>query len=184
MKIYTKRGDKGSTSLIGGDRVLKSHYRIDAYGTVDELNSYIGILRSFVSDTDNQSVLKEVQDRLFTIGSLLASAPDSKMIVPDLMSTDTELLENAIDKMNSELPELRAFILPAGSLNIAQCHVARCVCRRAERLVVALFQIENFEDSMIIEYLNRLSDYLFVLSRYIGKIEGVSEVNWTPRLSK
>jgi cob(I)alamin adenosyltransferase len=184
MKIYTKRGDNGTTSLIGGDRVLKSHYRIDAYGTIDELNSNIGILRSFVTDENNQNVLKEVQDRLFTIGSLLASAPNSKMIVPDLNASDTELLENSMDKMNEELPELRAFILPAGSLNIAQCHVARCVCRRAERLVVALSQIEKLEDALIIEYLNRLSDYLFVLSRYIGKSEGVTEVNWTPRLPK
>ncbi|MDP2174593.1 MAG: cob(I)yrinic acid a,c-diamide adenosyltransferase [Bacteroidota bacterium] len=184
MKIYTKRGDNGTTSLIGGDRVLKSHYRIEAYGTIDELNSHIGILRSFVNDHNNQNVLKEVQDRLFTIGSLLASAPTSKMIVPDLNPSDTELLENSMDKMNEELPELRAFILPAGSLSIAQCHVARCVCRRAERLVVALSQIEKLDDVLIIEYLNRLSDYLFVLSRYVGKAEGVKEVNWHPRITK
>lgn len=184
MKIYTKRGDNGTTSLIGGDRVLKSHYRIEAYGTIDELNSHIGILRSFVKDHNNQNVLKEVQDRLFTIGSLLASAPTSKMIVPDLNPSDTELLEKSMDKMNEELPELRAFILPAGSLSIAQSHVARCVCRRAERLVVALSQIEKLDDVLIIEYLNRLSDYLFVLSRYVGKAEGVEEVNWHPRITK
>ena len=112
MKIYTKKGDQGSTSLIGGDRVLKSHVRIEAYGTIDELNSHIGILRSFVNDDINPFILKELQDRLFTIGSILASAPDSKMVVPDLHTTDTEMLEQAIDKMNEELPVLRTFILP------------------------------------------------------------------------
>jgi len=181
MKIYTKRGDKGHTSLIGGDRVPKSHVRIETYGTVDELNSYIGLLRSFVTDSMNQNVLKEIQDRLFTVGSILASAPGSKMIVPDLFEKDIELLETSIDEMNNVLPELRAFVLPAGSSNVAQTHIARCVCRRAERMIVLLNDIEAVDD-LIIPYMNRLSDYLFVLSRLVAKQDGVEEVNWFPRV--
>ncbi len=181
MKIYTKKGDKGQTSLIGGDRVSKHHIRIEAYGTVDELNSYIGILRSFTNDNFNKPILSEIQDRLFTLGSLLASSPTSKMIVPDLHLKDIELLENAMDKMNEELPPLRAFILPAGSLEISHCHVARCICRRAERLVVNLNDIEKVNEE-IIQYLNRLSDYLFVLGRYTAFIQKVSEVEWKARI--
>lgn len=181
MKIYTKRGDKGKTSLIGGDRVSKHHIRIDAYGTTDELNSYLGILRSFVNDDLNRNVLAEIQDRLFTIGSLLASAPTSKMIVPDIHDKDIELLETSIDQMNEVLPELRTFILPAGSAEIAHCHVARCICRRAERLVVLLDENTQLEP-LILQYLNRLSDYLFVLGRYVAKEQGIEEVSWKPRL--
>ncbi len=181
MKIYTKRGDKGKTSLIGGDRVPKHHVRIDAYGTTDELNSYIGILRSFVKDDLNTRVLAEIQDRLFTIGSLLASAPESKMIVPDIHYRDIELLETSIDKMNEKLPELRTFILPAGSAEIAHCHVARCICRRAERMVVLLDENSPLEP-LILQYLNRLSDYLFVLGRQTAMAQGVEEVSWKPRL--
>jgi len=181
MKIYTKRGDKGETSLIGGDRVKKHHIRIEAYGTIDELNSYIGILRSFTHDPINEKVLPEVQDRLFTIGSLLASAPGNKMILPDLHAADTELLEKSIDKMNEELPELRSFVLPAGSIEIAHCHVARCICRRSERLIVHLSEEQELEPE-IIQYINRLSDYLFVLGRYSAHIQGVEEVSWKPRL--
>ena len=181
MKIYTKRGDAGETSLIGGDRVPKHHIRIESYGTVDELNSYLGILRSFVTDAKNTAVLSEIQDRLFTVGSLLASAPGSKMIVPDLHESDCIALEEAIDFMNEELPELRSFVLPAGSAEIAHCHVARCICRRAERLTVHLNDIEGIEP-LIIQYLNRLSDYLFVLGRYTGLKQGVQEVNWKPRI--
>lgn len=180
MKIYTKRGDKGETSLIGGQRVPKHHVRIESYGTIDELNSYIGVLRSFVKDRINTPVLPEIQDRLFTIGSLLASAPGSKMIVPDLHDSDVELLEKSIDTMNEELPELRSFVLPAGSLQVSHCHVARCICRRAERLIVHLNEIETVEE-LILQYINRLSDYLFVLARYQAKSEGVEEVSWTPR---
>lgn len=181
MKIYTKRGDKGETSLIGGDRVPKHHIRIEAYGTIDELNSYIGILRSFIEDSINVNVLPEIQDRLFTVGSLLASAPGSKMIVPDLHDKDTELLEDSIDRMNAELPELRSFVLPAGSIEVAHCHVARCVCRRAERLIVHLNEVEAIE-GIIIQYINRLSDYLFVLGRYKALKQGVDEVSWKPRI--
>jgi cob(I)alamin adenosyltransferase len=181
MKIYTKKGDKGQTSLIGGDRVPKHNIRIDAYGTIDELNSYIGILRSFVKDGINKDLLPEIQDRLFTIGSLLASAPGSKMIVPDVKNEDTELLENAIDQMNAELPELRSFVLPAGSIEVAHCHVARCICRRAERLIVHLDELQEVEP-IVLQYINRLSDYLFVVGRYTAKEQGVEEVSWKPRL--
>ena len=181
MKIYTKKGDQGQTSLIGGDRVSKHHIRIEAYGTIDELNSYIGILRSFVTDEINNPVLPEVQDRLFTIGSLLAQAPNSKMILPDLNDTDIVLLENSIDKMNEILPALRSFVLPAGSIEIAHCHVARCVCRRGERLIVQLDELQHVEPE-ILKYINRLSDYLFVLGRYIGHLKNVPEVSWKPRM--
>ncbi|MCC6817820.1 MAG: cob(I)yrinic acid a,c-diamide adenosyltransferase [Bacteroidia bacterium] len=181
MKIYTKRGDKGETSLIGGQRVPKHHVRIESYGTIDELNSYIGILRSFVNDSINKAILPEIQDRLFTVGSLLASAPGSKMIVPDLHDEDVELLEKSIDSMNEELPELRSFVLPAGSLEVAQCHVARCICRRAERLIVHLNEIEAVEE-IILQYINRLSDYLFVVSRYQAFKSNVPEVSWQPRI--
>jgi cob(I)alamin adenosyltransferase len=181
MKIYTKKGDKGETSLIGGERVKKHHIRIEAYGTIDELNSYIGILRSFTADQINTPVLPEVQDRLFTIGSLLASAPGSKMIVPDLHDSDTLLLEKSIDRMHEELPELKSFVLPAGSAEIAHCHVARCICRRAERLIVHLSENQEI-DPEIIQYINRLSDYLFVLGRYTAKRQGIEEVSWKPRL--
>jgi cob(I)alamin adenosyltransferase len=181
MKIYTKKGDKGETSLIGGDRVKKHHIRIEAYGTIDELNSYIGILRSFADEQINAPVLSEVQDRLFTIGSLLASAPGSKMIVPDLHDSDISLLEVSIDKMHEELPELKSFVLPAGSREIAHCHVARCICRRAERLIVHLSEDQEI-DPNILQYINRLSDYLFVVGRYTAKVQGVEEVSWKPRI--
>jgi cob(I)alamin adenosyltransferase len=181
MKIYTKKGDKGETSLIGGARVKKHHIRIEAYGTIDELNSYIGILRSFADAQINAPVLSEVQDRLFTIGSLLASAPGSKMIVPDLHDSDISLLETSIDKMHEELPELKSFVLPAGSMEVAHCHVARCICRRAERLIVHLSEDQEIEPN-ILQYINRLSDYLFVVGRYTAKVQGVEEVAWKPRV--
>lgn len=181
MKIYTKKGDMGETSLIGGLRVPKHHVRIESYGTIDELNSYIGVLRSFVSDSINTSILPEIQDRLFTVGSLLASAPGSKMIVPDLHAEDVQLLEKAIDSMHLELPELKSFVLPAGNMSVAQCHVARCVCRRAERLIVHLNELESVEP-IVLQYINRLSDYLFVLARYQAHTDKVEEVSWKPRL--
>lgn len=168
------------TSLIGGDRVPKHHVRIESYGTVDELNSYIGLLRSFAQDKLNAPLLAEIQDRLFTIGSILASAPGSKMIVPDLHHSDIEKLEQAMDSMNEELPELSSFVLPAGSADIAHCHIARCVCRRAERMVVHLNEVDEV-DADIISYINRLSDYLFVLGRYTAHLSGTAEVAWRPR---
>ena len=184
MKIYTKTGDGGSTSLIGGTKVLKSHLRIEAYGTVDELNSYIGLCKDLIKDETAQNSLVEIQDRLFTIGSTLACDPikEPKMRIPDLHEKDVEFLEVAIDKMNESIPEMKNFILPGGHVIVSHLHIARCVCRRAERCCVRL-EMENLEiESIIIKYLNRLSDYLFVLSRYAGYQLNVAEIPWKPRI--
>ncbi|TYZ08640.1 cob(I)yrinic acid a,c-diamide adenosyltransferase [Hymenobacter lutimineralis] len=181
MKIYTKTGDKGLTSLIGGTRVSKASLRIECYGTVDELNSYIGLVRDQPVNTARRDLLKEVQDRLFTIGATLASDPEkSRMKVPDLHAQDVTLLEEQMDRMNEQLPELRAFILPGGHQAVSFAHVARCVCRRAERLVVALQEDVPVAELVPI-YLNRLSDYLFVLSRLMTVELGAEEVTWQPR---
>ena len=182
MKIYTKTGDKGQTSLIGGTRVPKHHLRIEAYGTVDELNSWIGLLRDQQISADTIGLLKEIQDRLFTIGSSLASDPEkSRMKIPDLKTEDVSLLESEIDKMNAGLPELKAFILPGGHPVVSYCHIARCVCRRAERLVTHLSE-ESFVADLVVIYLNRLSDFLFVLSRFATKLLGADENPWKPRM--
>jgi len=183
MRIYTKTGDTGETSLIGGTRVPKHHLRIEAYGTVDELNSFIGMIR----DTNSNhpaliEVLSDVQDRLFTIGSLLAADPGkSKMKLPDLTESDVAGLEKEIDKMNQELPELTSFILPGGHVDASWCHLARCVCRRCERLVTHLAQNAQVHP-IIIPYLNRLSDYLFVLSRKVLKDRNGIEITWNPKI--
>jgi len=182
MKIYTKTGDKGHTSLIGGTRVPKHHLRIESYGTVDELNSYIGLIRDQDIAAKHKDILKEIQDRLFTIGSSLASDPEtSKMKIPDLHTADIELLEKQIDLMDNELPALRHFILPGGSNAVSFCHIARCVCRRAERLSVHLSE-DSFVDDKVVVYLNRLSDYLFTLARKIGNEQQVTENQWIPRV--
>ncbi|EHQ29220.1 cob(I)yrinic acid a,c-diamide adenosyltransferase [Mucilaginibacter paludis] len=182
MKIYTKTGDKGLTSLIGGTRVPKHHLRIESYGTVDELNSYIGLIRYQDIAEAHRVILKEVQDRLFTIGASLASDPDkSKMKIPDLHDEDIELLEKEIDRMDNELPALRHFILPGGSNAVSFCHIARCVCRRAERLSVQLGE-NSFVEEKVVIYLNRLSDYLFTLSRKVGNEQQIAESVWIPRV--
>ncbi len=182
MKIYTKTGDKGQTSLIGGTRVPKHHIRIETYGTVDELNSYIGLVRDQQIDDRSKKILIEVQDRLFTIGSILASDPEkSKMKVPDLQEDDVTLLEQEIDKMNENLPEIRSFVLPGGHTTISYCHIARCVCRRAERLTIQLSE-NSFVTGLVIKYLNRLSDYLFVLSRKLTQDLHAQEIPWKPRM--
>jgi cob(I)alamin adenosyltransferase len=184
MKIYTKTGDKGLTSLIGGARVPKSSLRIDCYGTVDELNSYVGLLRDQEVNVKRRDLLKEIQDRLFTIGSHLATDPTQEVHkrLPDLHAADVDLLETQMDLMNESLPPLREFVLPGGHPAVSFGHVARCVCRRAERLAVHLREESSVEDLVII-YLNRLSDYLFVLSRAMASDLGVEEVTWKPRLS-
>jgi len=184
QKIYTKTGDKGTTSLIGGTKVNKSHIRIESYGTVDELNSWIGVVNDHINETDTQQALKEIQDRLFTIGSSLACDPDKeiKLKIPDLQETDVEFLEREIDRMNERLPEMKTFILPGGAPAVSFAHVARCVCRRAERICVAM-QAEELEiEPLVIKYLNRLSDYLFVVARYIGSLQKAEEVQWKPRI--
>lgn len=180
-KIYTKTGDKGSTGLIGGKRVSKSHERIEAYGTVDELNSYLGLVSDAITIDSKKEELKYIQDRLFTVGSNLACDDENaKMILPDLTENDIILLEKSIDQMDTELEPLKNFIIPGGHIHISYCHIARCVCRRAERLCVQLME-HSFVPPLIIQYLNRLSDYLFALSRYIGKHLGVAEIVWEPR---
>jgi cob(I)alamin adenosyltransferase len=184
IKIYTKTGDKGTTSLIGGTKISKSHLRIEAYGTVDELNSYIGLCKDLLTDAKGQKILLEVQDRLFTIGSSLACDPikEPKMQIPDLNETDVVLLEKEMDQMNEIIPQMKSFILPGGHPTLSQLHIARCVCRRAERCCVRL-ELENLEEeSIIIKYLNRLSDYLFVLSRFTGYQLNIAEIPWKPRV--
>ena len=182
MKIYTKTGDKGLTSLIGGTRVLKSSLRIECYGTVDELNSHIGLVRDQDVNAARRPLLKEIQDRLVTIGSALAADPEkSKMKLPDLHAADITLLEDEMDRINLDLPELRAFILPGGHPAVSHAHVARCVCRRAERLVIHLGE-ESFVAELVVIYLNRLSDFLFVLSRAMAHELGVEEVTWQARM--
>lgn len=183
-KIYTKTGDKGKTSLIGGTKVLKSDLRIETYGTIDELNSWIGLINDFINDFSANTLLKEIQDRLFTIGSSLACDPEkeTKLLIPDLHEHDITRLENEIDTMNEVLPEMKHFILPGGHSSVSVTHIARCVCRRAERYCVNLESQDGHVEPLIIKYLNRLSDYLFVLARYVGKISNAPEITWKPRV--
>jgi cob(I)alamin adenosyltransferase len=181
MKIYTKKGDQGHTGLIGGTRVSKGELRIEAYGTVDELNSYVGLIRSFDINSNSVQQLMEIQDRLFTIGSSLASDPEkSNMKIPDLLESDVESLENWMDEMDTTLPELTSFVLPGGHPFIGHIHVCRCVCRRTERLVVTLDE-HDFVAPLVLTYLNRLSDYLFVLGRKIAMELNIQEKQWHPR---
>jgi cob(I)alamin adenosyltransferase len=183
-KIYTKTGDLGKTSLIGGTKVPKSNIRIESYGTVDELNSFIGLVGDYLQDNESKRTLKEIQDRLFTVGSSLACDPDKepKMKIPDLKEEDVKLLENEIDRMNEVLPAMKNFILPGGHVAVSTTHIARCVCRRAERLCVGMIENGTFVDGLVIKYLNRLSDYLFVLARYIAHIYQAQEIVWKARI--
>jgi len=183
IKIYTKTGDKGMTSLIGGTKVFKNNIRIEAYGTIDELNSHIGLVRDYTPGEHQRDVLKEIQNRLFVIGSSLACDPDKEtgMHVPDLKEEDVTVLEKEIDSMNEVLPLMKNFILPGGHAEVSFAHIARCVCRRAERCCVNMQQHELFVEPVIIKYLNRLSDYLFVLARFIAQELHVDEVIWKGR---
>ena len=181
-KIYTKTGDKGTTSLIGGTRVPKYHPRIEAYGTVDELNSFIGLLRDQKIDAHSKTVLTEIQERLFTLESLVAQDPDKKAVnLPTLSDGDVELLENEIDMMNEKLPALTSFILPGGHPVVSYSHICRTICRRSERLLIKLSENSPVEMLSII-YLNRLSDYLFVLGRKLATDFKIEEIVWKPRL--
>ncbi|MBV9989558.1 MAG: cob(I)yrinic acid a,c-diamide adenosyltransferase [Chitinophagaceae bacterium] len=185
-KIYTKTGDQGKTSLIGGTKVPKSHIRIEAYGTVDELNSYLGLVSDHFDDPHARATLNDIQDRLFTIGSSLACDPEKEplMKIPDLREADITVLEKEIDQMNEVLPPMKFFLLPGGHPAVSHAHVARCICRRAERCCVNMQQQDVFVEPLVIKYINRLSDYLFVLARYAGHLLQVPEIPWKPRLDK
>ncbi|MBC7388750.1 MAG: cob(I)yrinic acid a,c-diamide adenosyltransferase [Opitutaceae bacterium] len=179
MKIYTKTGDKGFTSLIGGKKVSKGHLRIEAYGSVDELNSYIGLLAAYTINEPYSEFLTKQQHKLFNIGSILALEEDteSKISLPEIQEQDVLIIESEIDKLTELLPPLKNFILPGGHREVAFCHIARCVCRRAEREVVRLNENVHI-DEIIIHYLNRLSDYLFVLARIMTVNLGSNEIIW------
>ena len=180
-KIYTKTGDKGETSLIGGTRLPKHHVRIEAYGSVDELNSHIGLLRDVVEEESKTKLLIGIQDRLFTIGSHLASDPvKSKMKLPAISDEDVTVLEKGIDEMEAQLEPTKSFVLPGGHVYVSYCHIARCVCRRAERAVLRLSENEKV-DAIHVRYLNRLSDFLFVLSRHLTSKLKAKEIPWVPK---
>ena len=181
-RIYTKTGDKGTTSLIGGTKVPKSHLRIEAYGTIDELNSFIGLLGDHLPPSF-PTMIREIQDRLFTIGASLACDPEKepKFAIPDLREPDIQGLEKSIDAMDAQLPPMKSFVLPGGHLAVSTAHVCRCVCRRAERCVVRL-QDEEPVEPLVLQYLNRLSDYLFQLARFIGHRLSIPEIPWKPRI--
>lgn len=181
MKIYTKTGDKGETSLLGGTRVPKYHLRIEAYGTVDELNSHIGLIRDQNINKNDKDVLLEIQNTLFVIGSHLAKDPEKEKVkIPEINESDIERLENLMDQMNENLPDLKFFVLPGGHPAASHCHIARCVCRRAERITIQLSNSSEVEP-IILKYLNRLSDYLFVLSRKLIKDFNAEEIPWISR---
>jgi cob(I)alamin adenosyltransferase len=183
FRIYTRTGDKGQTSLIGGTRISKSSLRIEAYGTVDELNAYVGWAGDYQRDAEVVRLIRDIQDRLFTIGSSLATDPgkEVKMKLPELAEADIQQLEKAIDAIGEKVPPLRSFILPGGDPAVSVCHVARCICRRAERLCVALTEHREPVAPLVIPYLNRLSDYLFMLARYSSLQAGVEEILWKAR---
>lgn len=188
MKVYTKTGDSGTTALFGGTRVPKDHARIESYGTVDELNSYIGLIRDQKINPHYKEILIEIQDRLFTVGAILATPPEKEVLKNGekrlqnlgIIESDIELLEKEIDAMEDALPQMTHFILPGGHTTVSYCHIARCVCRRAERLAVHLSHNEPVA-GITIKYLNRLSDYLFVLARKLSKDLNADEVQWIPR---
>jgi len=191
MKIYTKTGDKGQTSLFGGTRVPKYHLRIEAYGTVDELNSYIGLIRDQKIDDYTSHILIKIQNELFTLGAMLATPPDKKVLksgkerlnIHQINTNSVQLLEVEIDNMNEELPPMTHFVLPGGHTTVSFCHIARCICRRAERIVTQLSD-ESTVDTQILIYLNRLSDFLFVLARKLTKDNNAQEIRWIPEKIK
>ena len=187
MKIYTKTGDKGTTALFGGTRVSKNHLRIESYGTVDELNSYIGLIKDQAIDNQTKHILVKIQNDLFTLGSMLATPSEKETLkngkerlnIPKITNESVTYLENTIDEINSTLPQMTHFILPGGHTTVSYCHIARCVCRRAERLSVSLQQQEGI-NPIILTYLNRLSDFLFMLARKLSHYLSVQEIKWIP----
>jgi len=176
MNIYTKTGDKGTTSLINGTRVPKNHIRVEAYGTIDELNAHIALIESMIADEISKKDLLEIENTLFIIQTHLAIDPEKECFftVPDVQKVNANNLEKHIDRMNKELPPMKSFILLGGDVLVAQCHIARCICRRAERILITLTN-ESFVNSEILVYINRLSDYLFILARHTAKMLGVKE---------
>ena len=188
MKVYTKTGDQGTTALFGGTRVPKHHIRIDSYGTVDELNSHIGLIRDQDIDPSYKNVLIDIQDKLFTVGAILATDPEKAILkngkerlnIPKISDANILYLEQEMDAMDAELPPMTHFVLPGGHQTVSFCHIARCVCRRAERLATALNDIAPFESNTL-KYLNRLSDYLFVLARKLSKDLQAEEIKWIPQ---
>ena len=188
MKIYTKTGDKGTTALFGGTRVPKHHIRIDSYGTVDELNSYIGLIRDQDIDQRYKDTLINIQDKLFTVGAILATDPEKatlkngkeRLNIPKINEADINVLEQEMDSMDAQLPQMTHFVLPGGHQTVSFCHIARTVCRRAERLASALNDLEPFQPETL-TYLNRLSDYLFVLARKLSQDLQANEVKWIPK---
>ena len=191
MKIYTKTGDKGTTALFGGTRVSKNHIRIESYGTVDELNSHIGLVRDQNMNQHYKDILIIIQDKLFTVGAILATDPNKAILksgkerlnIPKISKEDIELLEIEIDKMNENLSPMTNFVLPGGHQTVSFCHIARGVCRRAERLAIALNDLEPFQPESL-TYLNRLSDYLFVLARKLSYDLQADEIKWVPKKSE
>mgnify|MGYP000536316078 CR=1 FL=1 len=188
MKIYTKTGDKGTTALFGGTRVPKHHIRIDSYGTVDELNSHLGLIRDQEINQHYKEILTNIQDKLFTVGATLATDPEKaklksgkeRLNIAKISGEDIQLLEKEMDVMNEQLPPMTHFVLPGGHQTVSFCHIARCVCRRAERLASALNDIEPVDSNTLV-YLNRLSDYLFVLARKLSKDLQANEIKWIPK---
>lgn len=188
MKIYTKTGDKGTTALFGGTRVPKHHIRIECYGTVDELNSHLGLIRDQDIDKHSKNMLITIQENLFTLGAILATDPEKSLLksgkarlnIPRISDADITLLEEEMDHMNTTLPPMTHFVLPGGHQTVSFCHIARCVCRRAERLTTSLNEIEPLQAELLI-YLNRLSDYLFVLARKLSYDMQVDEIKWIPK---
>ncbi|MEM9647686.1 MAG: cob(I)yrinic acid a,c-diamide adenosyltransferase [Bacteroidota bacterium] len=181
MKIYTKTGDKGTTALFTGKRVPKHHIRIESYGTIDELNSFLGLLRDQGMDTHSKETLAHIQNKLFTVGAILATEPtkDNRLKIPRISEEDIQILEKEMDEMNEQLPEMTHFILPGGHTTVSYCHIARTVCRRAERMVSYLNEEERVPENLL-SYINRLSDYLFVLARKLSKDLHAEEVKWVP----
>ena len=187
MKIYTKTGDKGTTALFGGTRVSKHNIRIESYGTLDELNSFLGLLRDQQIDTNTKKILIKIQEKLFVVGAILATDPEKALLkngkerldIKKISDLDIVLLETEMDSMEEQLPPMTHFILPGGHTTVSYCHISRSVCRRAERLATALYQEVPFEDNAL-KYLNRLSDYLFVLARFLSKQLQAEEIKWIP----
>ncbi len=187
MKIYTKTGDKGTTALFGGTRVAKHHIRIDSYGTIDELNSWLGLLRDQEIGAKYQEILIKIQEQLFTVGAILATDPEKMILkngkerlnIPKINEEDINYLEQEIDTMNNALPPMTHFVLPGGHTTVSYCHIARTICRRAERLATLLHENEPF-DAAVLSFINRLSDYLFVLARKLSNDLEAKEIKWIP----